>query len=505
MVLIAAAVCSKTGKALVSRQFVEMSRSRIEGLLSAFPKLMNTGQQHTFVETESVRYVYQPLDKLFMLLITTKHSNILEDLETLRLFSRVVPEYCKVLEDNDILENSFQLIFAFDEIVALGYRENVNIAQIRTFIEMDSHEERVINAVRKTQELEAKEQMKRKAKELQAARLGAKGKNLLSGIAGGYAAAPAAQPAAQPEIGTTAAPEPAPAKTTYQPRPGGKGMKLGGKTKDVDTFVNKLIKEGTEVSDTTKRAPSKAPAPSTPVSSVHLKVEEKLMLVIGRHGGLQNMEVRGLMLLRVNDPALSKLVLNVDNNDARGFQMQTHPNIDKKLFANESVIALKQGGKGFPLNNEIGVLKWRLQTKDEDLIPLTINCWPNENDDQCEVTIEYELQLKDLELNDVTISIPVPSGVGAPVIGEITGEYHYDSRKSVLEWQLPVIDEANCTGSLEFTIAGNPDDFYPVTVSFYSTKTICDMQLHEILHSETKEPVKFSQERSLVAEKYEVV
>lgn len=54
-----------------------------------------------------------------------------------------------MLEENDILENSFQLIFAFDEIVALGYRENVNLAQIRTFIEMDSHEERVINAVRK--------------------------------------------------------------------------------------------------------------------------------------------------------------------------------------------------------------------------------------------------------------------------------------------------------------------------------------------------------------------
>ena len=59
-----------------------------------------------------------------------------------------VPEYCKVMEEAEILDQAFQLIFAFDEIVALGYRESVNLAQIRTFTEMDSHEEKVYQAVR---------------------------------------------------------------------------------------------------------------------------------------------------------------------------------------------------------------------------------------------------------------------------------------------------------------------------------------------------------------------
>ena len=112
------------------------------------------------------------MDRLYCVLITTKTSNILEDLETLRLFVRVINEYTPPpnsksgSDETAVLDNAFTLIFAFDEIVALGYRESVNLSQVRTFIEMDSHEERVYAAVRQTQEREAKQKMREKAKEI---------------------------------------------------------------------------------------------------------------------------------------------------------------------------------------------------------------------------------------------------------------------------------------------------------------------------------------------------
>ena len=42
-----------------------------------------------------------------------------------------IPEYCRTMDEAEILDNAFNLLFAFDEVVALGYRESVNLAQIR--------------------------------------------------------------------------------------------------------------------------------------------------------------------------------------------------------------------------------------------------------------------------------------------------------------------------------------------------------------------------------------
>lgn len=115
--------------------------------MANFPKLIEQSaeKQCTFIETDNIRYVYQPMDKLFLVLITTKSSNIIEDIEVIRQMQQVVVSQCQTqtLDDRVISKKAVDLILCFDDIISNGYRESVTISQIESYIEMDSTDEKV--------------------------------------------------------------------------------------------------------------------------------------------------------------------------------------------------------------------------------------------------------------------------------------------------------------------------------------------------------------------------
>jgi dihydroorotase len=96
MVVISASICNKNGKILMARQFIPITRMKLEEYVANFPKLIESGNKYqnmltiylgkqcTHIETESIRYVYLPIEKLYLILITTNNSNIIEDLEVIR-------------------------------------------------------------------------------------------------------------------------------------------------------------------------------------------------------------------------------------------------------------------------------------------------------------------------------------------------------------------------------------------------------------------------------------
>merc|ERR1719410_1881953 len=205
------------------------------------------------------------------------------------------------------------------------------------------------------------------------------------------------------------------------------------------------------------------------------------------------MELNGHLTLRISDDAFGRIKLQIRAPTNNMVQTQTHPNVDKELMRRRSQIALKNPAKPFPLNTDVGVLKWRLQTTDESNIPLSINCWPSDNGQGgCDVNIEYELEQDQLELQDVVITIPIPHGSGTPVVAECDGDYTHDTRKQQLLWQHTIIDQNNRSGSMEFSCGGCPDDFFPVSVSFSSSKSYSGVQVLDCSQVDGDDPVKFS-------------
>lgn len=518
MVVLAAAVVTKAGKALVSRQFREMPRSRIEGLLASFPKLISSNTQHTTVETDSVRYVYQPLEALYMVIITNKASNIVQDIETLHLFARVVADICRSPEEKEIVRNAFELIIGFDEVVNLGYRENLNLQQIRTIIEMDSHEERIQEIIARNKEQETKEIQKRKAKQIEMQKREAMKRGGMGMGSGGMGNSFGGGPSSfgnvmGPGAGRSPAAEPAVAQSfndSYSkpsPAPAVKGMQLGRKTKASDMF--EAIKSETNLEDvpTPTGTPTTQPISRVPMDSVHVQIEEKIILVVNRDGGVQTMEVKGDLTLRVTDPEKAKIRMAVLYTQDPNLQLKTHPNVNRNLFQSDNVIALKDTNRPFPVNQPTGVLRWRYAVADEGSIPLSINCWPTPaGDGSCDVNIEYELENESLEFTNVLVSIPVPPGSN-PRMGEYEGACQFNRAHQQVEWQVDVINQSNPTGVIEFNCPGAADvnAFFPVSVSFQSGRSLFDVDVSEISQVEGGDSVSFSKDTLLVAEEYSVV
>ncbi|KAK9223362.1 hypothetical protein WN944_011804 [Citrus x changshan-huyou] len=482
-----------------------MSRIRIEGLLAAFPKLVGTGKQHTYVETENVRYVYQPIEALYLLLVTNKQSNILEDLETLRLLSKLVPEYSYSLDEEGICKTAFELLFAFDEVISLGHKENVTVAQVKQYCEMESHEEKLHKLVVQSKINETKDVMKRKASEIDKSKIeknrGDKGGFMslqsmgsgriessfsdmsISSGGGGFGSG-SGFGLATTDVETFSSKSKGRPPSSANAPPKGLGMQLG-KSQRTNQFLESLKAEGEVILEDVKpiagqsRAAAAAPPLTDPIT---LTVEEKINVSLKRDGGMSNFDVQGTLSLQILNQEDGLIQVQIETGGNPGILFKTHPNMNKELFTHENILGLKDPNRPFPTGQAgdaagVGLLKWRMQSADESMVPLTINCWPSVSGNETYVSIEYEASTM-FDLRNVVISVPLPALREAPSVRQIDGEWRYDSRNSVLEWTILLIDNSNRSGSMEFVVPpADSSSFFPISVRFSATSTYSDLKL----------------------------
>lgn len=429
---------------------------------------------------------------------------------------------------------------SFDEIVTMGYKENLSISQVETYLAMESHEERIQEIIERNKEIEANEERKRRAKEISrreqerkmgiygsdfdTANLVANGQNrfmasndpnVTNALNSYYShASPAAQQSysKQQQQGTIQDLEhDAPSGGSLSAARGGRGMKLGGQASH--TQQRKLM---------TPSRPSRSTAGEPEETKPHnngilITFKETINAEITRDGVVSSSELKGVMELRINNPELAQAQIKLADSVAvkdHSYQFKTHPNIDKNAFTSSKVIGLRDSKKSFPSNdNSIGVLRWRKVGAPDDkaLIPLDVSTWvspSSDNDGMFEVTIEYESK-KDME--DILFKIPVYTE------NVSINEDMNDSNAEIIG----IDDEEGITIKVGSCAAGNSgvvsllveaefeDALFPLAVGFTHNAPGADsmvgVDIDTIVSTETDEELPFDKLSVVKPEQYVVV
>lgn len=269
----------------------------------------------------------------------------------------------------------------------------------------------------------------------------------------------------------------------------GKGMQLGKKTKTGSAFDQIRSELGPEAEASTPlvgapAAPAaKAAAPAavarTSLQSdrepIHVVINETIQAKLSREGSLDTLSVKGDLQLRISDTSLTQVRLNLANGDTRGATLSSHPKVDKAAFKNQNVIQISDSGRGFPANQNIAVMRWKLDPKGNlpDL-PITFTVWVNESGGgSWNITVEYEWTGPDA-LKDVRITLPYSSSEPSVSSHEAVYEVAGDS----LEWNIGMVNDDNSSGSFEFeATAGDDSEFFPMQVHFSRTMPFVEVDV----------------------------
>jgi len=530
MVILSASVCNQEGKVLVARQFVSMSRLRIEGLLSAFPKLLNSDQgekqkQHTYVETDEVRYLYQPMDTMYVLIVTNPRSNILQDLQTLRLLAKLVPEYCQGHDEESIVENAFDLIFAFDEAISNGYPEDIDNTRIRTFTTMDSHEENLANMIKNSKIEEAKQRAREEADRLKKEKtdnlngmpsFGGSGFSPNESMSGGMGSSGfgSSQPLGMEgsdddedrnvrKVGGSRS-----SKRKNKEKKKGMSLTMPGNKGKANNDLAAMMEQEKDLygSQMTKTSPQQESDDYSSTEPVKVKIQEKCVVECDRDGTMKKFQVEGDINLTVMNPDFAKIDVNIERDGMDG-NFRTHPKLDKKAWKKSETISWKDKEKGFPVgsSNKQPVLKWKIRSKEEEP-PIKINFWPSEENGVPVITCSYEVDgLPDgMILSNVVVTIP---GIESkPDIQSIDGEHSYDRGDQEFQWMLGDI-ENDSSGELEMSLEEEPEDddqFFPISLNFTTENLFSGVKVASVTTFEGDE-VEFLGTSECFASKYQFV
>jgi hypothetical protein len=281
-------------------------------------------------------------------------------------------------------------------------------------------------------------------------------------------------------------------------------MAAGGKNKSLEDALYKEDKLAPVMAAQTSAVPSAAAPVQVIQHPVMLVMSERISCKMTRDGTVSSLDIKGSLTLTASDDEAAMCSVRLSGKGNSIFTFTTHPKVNKALYESDNVLQLKDTSKGFPSARPVGILKWTHSSAADDLVPIKINCWPEEESrGQMNVSIEYSME-QPMSLHNVQVAIPLGT-TNHPNIISMDGSYKL--RDGVLIWDIDMVDSNNSTGHLEFTIQQrDADAFFPIEVNFTSPQLFCGIESVGSVHFvESGNAFQFGFNKSLEAEGYAVL
>lgn len=378
-------------------------------------------------------------------------------------------------------------------IIYGGYKDNITITQLKTNLEMESHEEKLHNMIKSSKMESAKESAKEAARIIM-------DKKRLNNVNSGISSLDSSTYSNDNNNNISATSTTTVTTTTINNNINNsnisnpvaapiKGMDIGIKLDNKNkSLFEALVKEEKltvltkpiNTINTNTNTDDLANKNSNNIiqQPIMLSAVEKISATLTRDGDVSNVDIKGNLTLTAIDDnvACCGLQLALDRSSSK-FTFNTHPKVNKALFDKNSILIMKDTSKGFPSGRPVGILRWSNNQSSSDYIPLTVNCWPEEESKNIMlVTIDYS-SLNKYNLHDVKIIIPILSH-DTPNIKTVDGRYKFNKNNNELIWEIDLIDASNTSGNLEFTITEkDPNSFFPISISFSSQQMQCDIDV----------------------------
>ncbi|CDR95041.1 coatamer delta subunit containing protein,putative [Babesia bigemina] len=434
MNIISTGIASKK-RVLLSRQHCDVKKGDLETGLSNFNRLLEKQKgDHTFVETEKCRFVYQPVDEYYVFVMTSLDSNIVRDIGVVKTLAEILQVVVQPkINEEAIQENLFELIFYMDELISNNKPEDLTLDQIKEYILMDSQEEKKHNMIQTTKEKEEKERRKQIAAKLE------KRKQLDHNFMDSITEMPAftAQPVDEYK---SAAPM---SETVTTPS----GMRLS------------IQRPTTGMSPLGLNAMRHSPAPRSArdEESINILDAEAPAVIqiiescsgnIHLEGDIDVLNIQGELVMTAFEDSARSAALEVSGNSE--IKMRYHPSLDKQM-ASKNIIEQQSAQQTYNIGHSTALVKWRHKTSEEQYFPISLSCWPNTNAGETTVTVEMQnnsgsvlealnFEIMDSRYNQIVVHTNELGGV--------------ERKPDAVTW----------VGKLEFTTKGDLNSILPFTL-----------------------------------------